>query len=108
MADRVGVINKGEIIVTERKVELMRKLGRKQLVLHLQKKLDAIPPELAPYGLTLEADGNDLVYTYDTQVDRKGITALLADLNRVGIRFRDLQTLQSSLEDIFVDLVRRQ
>jgi ABC-2 type transport system ATP-binding protein len=108
MADRVGVINKGEIIVTESKAELMRKLGKKQLVLHLQRKLDLIPQELASYGLTLEADGSDLVYTYDIQVDRKGITALLADLNRVGIRFRDLKTSQSSLEDIFVNLVRQQ
>jgi ABC-2 type transport system ATP-binding protein len=107
LADRVGVINKGEIILTEDKTEMMRKLGKKQLVLHLQKKLDAIPPELAPYGLVLESDGNDLVYTYDTNVERKGITALLADLSRVGIRFRDLETSQSSLEDIFVDLVRR-
>jgi ABC-2 type transport system ATP-binding protein len=107
LADRVGIINKGEIILTEDKTEMMRKLGKKQLVLHLQKQLDAIPPELAPYGLVLESDGNDLVYTYDTNVERKGITALLADLNRVGIRFRDLETSQSSLEDIFVDLVRR-
>jgi ABC-2 type transport system ATP-binding protein len=105
MADRIGVINKGEIILIENKTELMRKLGKKQLVLHLQKKLDAVPDELASYRLSLANGGDELVYTYDTQVDRKGITALLADLNRVGIRFRDLQTTQSSLEDIFVGLV---
>ena len=108
MADRIGVISKGEIILVENKTALMHKLGKKQLTLHLQTKLDAIPDELATYGLSLTADGNDLVYTYDTQVDRKGITALLSDLNRIGIRFRDLQTTQSSLEDIFVGLVSEQ
>jgi len=105
MADRVGVINKGEIVLVEDKAELMRKLGKKQLILHLQKKLDALPAELAGHALTLAADGADLVFTYDTQVERTGITALLADLNRAGIRFRDLETRQSSLEDIFVGLV---
>jgi ABC-2 type transport system ATP-binding protein len=108
MADRVGVINKGEIILVEDKAELMRKLGKKQLTLHLQKKLDAIPAALAKHHLTLAADGHDLVYTYDTQGERTGITALLGELNTAGIRFRDLQTTQSSLEDIFVDLVRQQ
>ncbi len=105
MADRVGVINKGEIILVEDKAELMRKLGRKQLILHLQKKLDAMPEELAGHNLSLADGGNELVFTYDTQVERTGITALLNDLNRAGIRFRDLQTTQSSLEDIFVGLV---
>jgi ABC-2 type transport system ATP-binding protein len=105
MADRIGVINKGEIILVEEKNELMRKLGRKQLALHLQKKLDSVPPELSAYNLKLAADGMELVFTYDSQVERTGITGLLTDLNRAGIRFRDLQTTQSSLEDIFVGLV---
>jgi ABC-2 type transport system ATP-binding protein len=105
MADRVGVINKGEIILVDNKDELMRKLGKKQLVLHLQKKLDAIPAELAAHHLSLGADGCELTFTYDTKVDRTGIAALLNDLNRAGIRFRDLSTTQSSLEDIFVGLV---
>ncbi len=108
MADRIGVINKGEIILIEHKAELMHKLGKKQLTLQLQKKLDVIPGDLAPYRLTLAADGGELVFTYDTQVDRTGITALLGDLNRAGIRFRDLHTTQSSLEDIFVGLVGQQ
>ena len=105
MADRIGVINKGEIILIEDKNELMRKLGQKQLALHLQKKLDAVPAELSAYNLKLAADGMELVFTYDSQVERTGITGLLTDLNRAGIRFRDLQTTQSSLEDIFVGLV---
>ena len=105
MADRVGVINKGEIILVEDKAELMRKLGKKQLILHLQKKLDVLPAELAVHPLTLAAGGEDIVFTYDTQVERPGITALLSDLNRAGIRFRDLETKQSSLEEIFVGLV---
>ncbi|HMA57372.1 MAG TPA: ABC transporter ATP-binding protein [Pseudolabrys sp.] len=105
MADRIGVINKGEIILVEDKNELMRKLGQKQLALHLQKKLDAVPSELSAYNLKLAADGMELVFTYDSQVERTGITGLLTDLNRAGIRFRDLQTTQSSLEDIFVGLV---
>ncbi len=105
MADRVGVINKGEIILVENKAELMRKLGQKQLILQLQKKLDTLPEELAGHNLTLANGGSELVFTYDTQVERTGITALLNDLNRAGIRFRDLQTTQSSLEDIFVGLV---
>jgi ABC-2 type transport system ATP-binding protein len=108
MADRIGVINNGELGLVEDKRELMRKLGKKQLTLHLQKKLDAVPPELAKHRLTLAADGHELVYTYDTQGERTGITALLADLSAAGIRFRDLHTTQSSLEDIFVDLVRQQ
>ncbi|HVY43790.1 MAG TPA: ABC transporter ATP-binding protein [Hyphomicrobiaceae bacterium] len=105
MADRIGVINHGEIILVERKADLMRKLGKKQLTLHLHNKLDTVPPALAAHGLMLAADGSELVYTYDTQGERTGITALLADLNKAGIRFRDLQTTQSSLEDIFVNLV---
>jgi ABC-2 type transport system ATP-binding protein len=105
MADRIGVINNGEIILVEEKAELMRKLGKKQLTLHLQRKLDAIPAELAKHRVTLAADGHELVYTYDTQGERTGITALLGDLNLAGIRFKDLHTTQSSLEDIFVGLV---
>ena len=108
MADRIGVINKGEIVLVERKAELMRKLGKKQLTLHLQKKLDAIPSGLAAYDLTLAAGGRDLTYTYDTQSDRSGIAGLLDDLAAAGIAFSDLHTTQSSLEDIFVDLVRQQ
>jgi ABC-2 type transport system ATP-binding protein len=107
MADRIGIINKGEIVLVERKAELMRKLGRKQMTLHLQKKLDAIPAALAAYNLTLADHGRELVYTYDTQSERIGITALLDDLAAAGIGFNDLHTTQSSLEDIFVDLVRR-
>jgi ABC-2 type transport system ATP-binding protein len=105
MADRVGVIHKGEIILVEDKDELMRKLGRKQLVLHLQKKLAALPPPLAAHKLTLADGGNELIFTYDTQNERTGVTALLTDLNKAGIGFRDLHTVQSSLEDIFVGLV---
>ena len=105
MADRVGVINKGEIILIENKAELVRKLGKKQLILNLQKKLDAVPAELAAHALTLSAGGADLIFTYDTQLERTGITTLLDDLNRVGVGFRDLRTEQSSLEDIFVGLV---
>ncbi|TMJ34391.1 MAG: ABC transporter ATP-binding protein [Alphaproteobacteria bacterium] len=105
MADRIGVINHGELILVEDKAELMRKLGTKQLTIHLQKKLDAVPEALAPHRLTLTPDGGGLVYNYDTQRERTGITALLQDLSKTGIRFRDLETSQSSLEDIFVDLV---
>jgi ABC-2 type transport system ATP-binding protein len=107
MADRIGVMHNGEIILVEDKVELMRKLGKKQLTLHLHKRLDAVPDALAAHHLTLAADGSDLIYTYDTQGERTGITALLRDLNQAGIRFRDLHTTQTSLEDIFVGLVRQ-
>ena len=106
MADRVGVINKGEIVLVEDKNELMRKLGRKQLVLHLHHRLDALPSGLARHDLTLGNDGTELVFTYDTKGERTGVTGLLADLNEAGIRFRDLHTVQSSLEEIFVELVR--
>lgn len=105
MADRVGVVNRGELILVEEKAELMRKLGRKELVLHLFEPLTAIPPELGAYGLALSGDGSELTYTYDTQAERTGITSLLRDLAAAGIRFRDLQTSQSSLEEIFVSLV---
>jgi len=106
MAERVGVISKGEIILVEEKAELMRKLGKKVLTLQLQEVLDAIPAGLAAHRLSLAANGRELVYTYDTQRSRTGITSLLDDLNQAGIGFKDLQTTQSSLEDIFVDLVR--
>ncbi len=106
MADRIGVIHKGELILVEDKAELMHKLGKKQLTLHLHMQLTAVPAELAAHHLTLAADGNELVYTYDTQGERTGITTLLKDLNVSGIRFKDLHTTQSSLEDIFVSLVR--
>ncbi|MGE0853584.1 MAG: ABC transporter ATP-binding protein [Hyphomicrobiaceae bacterium] len=108
MADRIGIISKGELIVVEEKAELMRKLGKKQLTLQLLARLDALPDRLAGHRLSLANGGRELVYTYDTQAERTGITALLKDLNEAGIRFRDLHTTQSSLEDIFVDLVRRQ
>jgi len=108
MADRIGVINKGEIILVEDKVELMRKLGKKQLTLHLHDRIEAIPSELARHKLALAADGRELVYTYDTRAERTGITALLADVGQCGIRFSDLHTTQSSLEEIFVSLVRAQ
>ncbi len=107
MAERIGVISKGEIILVEEKAELMRKLGKKVLTLQLHEVLDAIPAELAAHRLNLAADGHELVYTYDTQGERTGITSLLDDLNQAGIGFKDLQTTQSSLEDIFVDLVRQ-
>jgi ABC-2 type transport system ATP-binding protein len=107
MADRIGVINHGELVLVEDKAELMHKLGRKQLTLQLHNRLDAVPAELAPYRLERNADGNELIYTYDTQGERTGITALLQSLNEAGIRFKDLQTTQSSLEEIFVNLVKR-
>jgi ABC-2 type transport system ATP-binding protein len=106
MADRVGVINDGEIMLVEDKNELMRKLGRKQLTLQLHGKLDDVPAELSGYGLELASEGSELVYTYDSQAGRMDIADLLADLNRAGVTFEDLQTKQSSLEEIFVDLVR--
>jgi len=106
MADRVGVINNGDIILVEDKAELMRKLGKKQLTLQLQQRIDAIPERLTSPQLSLSDDGMEITYTYDTQGERTGITTLLGNLRDAGIRFRDLQTTQSSLEEIFVDLVR--
>jgi len=105
MADRIGVINKGEIVLVEEKSVLMRKLGRKQLTLHLQHPLQQIPPQLAGRQLALSADGNDLVYTFDTQADSTGIAGLLRQLSELGIDFKDLRTEESSLEEIFVNLV---
>ena len=106
MADRIGVISDGKLIVVEEKAELMRKLGRKQLILQLQESLDRIPAALAAYRLDLAGDGSELTFTYDTQLGRTGIVALMNDLNAAGIRFKDLYTTQSSLEDIFVSLVK--
>jgi ABC-2 type transport system ATP-binding protein len=107
MADRIGVINHGEIILVEEKAELMRKLGKKQMTVQLHAQLTALPEALAHFPLELQADGHELVYTYDTRSERTGITTLLAALADAGIRFKDLSTTQSSLEEIFVNLVRR-
>jgi ABC-2 type transport system ATP-binding protein len=105
MADRIGVINKGEIILVEDKTTLMRKLGRKQLTLHLQSPLGRIPPQLASRGVELAADGSELIYTFDSQREATGIASLLRQLNELGIDFKDLKTTESSLEEIFVSLV---
>src|SRR5215208_5636459 len=106
MADRIGVIHKGEMILVEEKAELMRKLGQKQLTMQLHGRLDEIPAEVARYRLELAADGSELVYTYDSQEGPMDIAGLLADLDEAGVTFEDLQTKQSSLEEIFVDLVK--
>ncbi|MFL6572476.1 MAG: ABC transporter ATP-binding protein [Burkholderiales bacterium] len=106
MADRIGIINKGEIVLVEDKAELMRKLGKKQLTLQLHRKLDTVPPGLAQHRLALADGGKELVYTYDTQAEHSEIPALLKDLNAAGLELKDLNTTQTSLEDIFVDLVR--
>jgi ABC-2 type transport system ATP-binding protein len=108
MADRIGVIDKGRLILVEHKVELMRKLGRKELTLQLAAPLAALPPALNGYQLTLAADGNELTYTYDTQTGRADIAALLKQLNELGIAFKDLHTTESSLEDIFVGLLQQE
>ena len=107
MADRIGVINKGELILVENKHELMHKLGQKQLTLQLHEAIESIPAELSSHHLALTNGGSELIYTYDSQGPRTGITHLLTDLSQAGIGFKDLNTSQSSLEDIFVDLVRR-
>jgi ABC-2 type transport system ATP-binding protein len=106
MADRIGVIDKGELILVEEKTELMRKLGRKQLTLQLTAPLAQLPGALAAYELALSADGGELTYTYDTRGGHAGIHTLMKDLSDVGIAFRDLHTTQSSLEDIFVGLLK--
>jgi len=106
MADRIGVINRGEIILVEDKVALMEKLGKKQLRLHLQSPLAEVPATLASYPLELSEDGSELIYTYDSQCEQSGISDLLQQLNEQGIAFKDLQSRQSSLEEIFVSLVR--
>jgi len=106
MADRVGVIHEGELILVENKTALMRKLGRKQLTLQLHDRLDRVPESLAAYRLELAGDGHELIYHYDTTGEATGITRLLGDLKKAGIRFKDLRTKESSLEEIFVNLVR--
>ncbi len=107
LADRIGVINHGEVILVEEKQKLMRDLGKKQLILHLHDALDAIPTALQGFSLEVSDDRRDLVYTYDTRSEHTGITDLINGLRDAGIRFNDLQTRQSSLEEIFVDLVHR-
>jgi ABC-2 type transport system ATP-binding protein len=107
MADRIGVITNGEIIVVEEKSELMRKLGKKQLVLRLGSVLPTIPEALGGYRLDLGGDGRELTYTYDTRAERTGITTLLNTVRDAGLQVTDIETRQSSLEDIFVDLVRQ-
>lgn len=106
IADRVGVINKGELILVEEKTDLMRKLGKKQLVLELQTPLYTLPAELREYALELADEGCRLVYTYDTQATHTGVTPLLGAINQAGIEFRDLSTTQTTLEEIFVTLVK--
>lgn len=106
MADRIGIILRGELVLVEEKAELMRKLGKKQLTLTLQERLEALPEALTGHGLELAADGESLVYTYDAQGERSGIAGLLADLGGAGVTFRDLRTSERSLEDIFVSLVK--
>jgi ABC-2 type transport system ATP-binding protein len=106
MADRIGVISHGEIILVQDKNELMQKLGKKQLTLQLHESIEQIPAALSEYGLELSEDGDELIYTYDTRGERTGITALLSDLSQAGVKFKDISTTQSSLEDIFVSLVR--
>ncbi|MBB4187573.1 ABC transporter ATP-binding protein [Sinorhizobium terangae] len=105
IADRIAVINGGEILLVEDKAALMTKLGRKQLRVELAQPLDRVPDTLSSYNLTLEGDGHCLIYDYDTSAGRTGITALLAELAEAGIRLKDLSTRQSSLEDIFVEIV---
>ena len=107
MADRIGVINRGELVLVEDKASLMKKLGRKQMTLHLVDRLESIPVALAAHHLALAASGEALIYTYDTQAERIGIPILLKDLGEAGILFKDLETRESSLEDIFVSLVRK-
>ncbi|HEY9111019.1 MAG TPA: ABC transporter ATP-binding protein [Rhodanobacteraceae bacterium] len=106
MADRVGVINKGELIVVEEKTALMQKLGKKQLRLQLHEPVSTLPELLSPYNLELNGKGDEITYTYDTQSERTGITMLLRDLSAAGIGFKDLSTRQDTLEQIFVELVR--
>ncbi|WP_192255248.1 ABC transporter ATP-binding protein [Mesorhizobium silamurunense] len=108
MADRVGVINRGEIILVEGKAELMRKLGRKQMTLELRAPLTAMPDGLSRYALELSSDGGQLTYTYDNQSDRPGVASLIRDLEAAGIQFRDLDTKNSTLEEIFVNLLRQE
>lgn len=105
IADRVGIINQGQLLLVENKQGLMQKLGKKQLIIELKQSIDRLPPELAIYNLVTSKDGNELIYTYDTQGERTGITALLQSLHEAGLALKDLKTSQSSLEEIFVSLV---
>ena len=105
MADRIGVINKGELILVEDKATLMKKLGKKQLTLHLAEPMTAVPPELGEYNLTLKNGGHELEYAFDANAEHKGIAALLRRMTDLGVAYKDLNTSQSSLEDIFVSLV---
>jgi ABC-2 type transport system ATP-binding protein len=105
MADRIGVINKGELVVVEEKAKLMKKLGKKQLTVHLQEPMKAIPPQLAEWPLVLNGDGSEIEYTFDAHDEKTGIPGLMKRLAELGIAFRDLNTRQSSLEEIFVSLV---
>ncbi|MDT8398333.1 MAG: ABC transporter ATP-binding protein [Pseudomonadales bacterium] len=107
MADRIGVINKGELMLVEEKHRLMRQLGKKQLTLHLAEPLRLMPEMLLGYQLEQKLDGLDLVYTYDANAENSGITALLDDVEKAGIAYKDLKTKQSSLEEIFVNLVKK-
>jgi ABC-2 type transport system ATP-binding protein len=106
MADRIGVIRNGEIILVEEKHALMAKLGKRELILQLEQPLGSIPESLANYGLSLARDGHDLVYTFNAADENPNIAGLLHDLGDAGVRFKDLRSRESSLEDIFVDLVR--
>lgn len=106
MADRIGVISNGEIILVEEKAALMAKLGKKDLTIQLQEPLEMLPAALAETGLALSADGEELIYSYDSQADRTGIANLISAINAEGIRIKDLSTRQSSLEDIFIGLLR--
>lgn len=106
IADRITVINGGQIILTENKADLMRRMGKKQMRIELHTPITAVPPELSDYDLTVDPTDGALIYTYDTQAERTGITALLNTLPQAGLVLRDLQTNQSSLEEIFVDLVK--
>ncbi|MEA3041237.1 MAG: type transport system ATP-binding protein [Sphingomonadales bacterium] len=108
MADRVGVISKGELIVVEEKAVLMKKLGKKELTLNLSEVMEAIPPELSEWNLTLKADGHELLYAFDANAERTGVPSLLRRMSDLGIAFKDLNTRQSSLEDIFVSLVHEE
>lgn len=107
IADRIGIINHGRIILVENKAELMRKLGKKKLVLDLRQTLNAVPAALADYNVELSLDGKQMTYTFDSNQDRAAVTHFLDDLTGAGIHFKDLKTEQSSLEDIFVSLVRQ-
>jgi ABC-2 type transport system ATP-binding protein len=107
MADRVGVINKGRMILVEDKAELIHKLGKKRLTLQVSNKLDTVPTQLSAFNLSIGADGHELIYDYDTQAERTGVATLLGELTQAGVRIRDLHTTQSSLEEIFVGLVHR-